>query len=133
MGFTEYHKGPIAERDIQGHLKAVENAIRKQLKDTTSSFELGLTRGDLNVSIEMDPVDGRVRVSIRQYNSQDQDNPGSETKKGFVVDLNMRQLPDIKPGGELTRLIPENTELAERMYGPDLWKNQEEAEEDLPS
>lgn len=121
MSFNKPEDGPDPH-GVQGHFQALTDAIEKRLKDTASNFKLEMTRGDLTVRIEMDPVDGRVWVSIRQY-PKDRANPGSEVKKGFVVDLNMNQLPNLKPGYELTRLIPENTELAERLCGKDLWKN----------
>lgn len=122
MSFTPHDEGPDPH-DVQGCLRSLEHSVRESLKDEVSTLDLSVKQGDLRVDITMDPNSGRVRVGIRQYFHEDRDNPGGETRKGFVVDLNMGQLPDLKPGSELTRLIPENTELAQKLYGEDLWTN----------
>ena len=102
-------------KEVDNHLKAVESAIRKNLAEQVSMFKLGLERGDLNVSIEMDPPSGKVRVYIRQYH-RPEGHTGGDIKKGFCVDLNLNQLPDLQPGYELTRLVPEDPNLANKLH-----------------
>lgn len=109
MGFDRLEDGPDPH-DVQGHLKKLECSVRESLKSQVSDFELGITQGDLRVDLVMDPASGRVRLGIRQYYHKDPNNPGGETKKGCFVELNMNDLPDLKPGSELTSFIPEKME-----------------------
>jgi CRISPR/Cas system-associated protein Cas10 (large subunit of type III CRISPR-Cas system) len=105
--------------EVTRHLDAVAESIKENLKEQASSFQLSLKRGELSVDLEMDPVDGKVRLNIRQYYPETQHDKGGETKRGFTVNLNINELPELKPGYEFTHLIPEKRECSNCPVDPE--------------